>query len=130
MSFNTNLNLYIKKKSLASSQCIWMVISLITLGLFLSSYMEVTLLFIINTNTEFENVFIILLKFKNIIFRTIFGTLPIHIFAIAVTPATCILCLLVFQIWCHSYKRNVPFWFPLILILLSNDVHMNPGPHF
>ena len=37
---------------------------------------------------------------------------------------------MVFQIWCHSLKQNVPFWLPIILILLSNDIHLNPGPHF
>ena len=26
-------------------------------------------------------------------------------------------------------KKNVPFWLPIILILLSNDIHLNPGPH-
>ena len=30
---------------------------------------------------------------------------------------------MVFQIWCHSLK-------PIILILLSNDIQLNPGPHF
>ena len=37
---------------------------------------------------------------------------------------------MVFQIWCHSLRKNVPFWLPTILILLSNDIHLNPGPHF
>ena len=37
---------------------------------------------------------------------------------------------MVFQIWCHSLKQNVPLWLPIILILLSNDIHLNPGPHF
>ena len=26
--------------------------------------------------------------------------------------------------------KKVPNWLPIILILLSNDIHMNPGPHF
>ena len=24
----------------------------------------------------------------------------------------------------------MPFWLPIILVRLSNDVHLNPGPHF
>ena len=72
------------------------------------------LLLIISTNTEFGNLLIFLLKFRKIISRTIFSTLPVYIFAKAVTPASCTLCI----------------WLPLILILLSNDVHLNPGPHF
>ena len=61
-------------------------------------------LVIISTNTEFGNVSIFLLKFKNITLRTILSTLVSHI-------------------------KKVPIWLPLILILLSNDVHLNPGPH-
>ena len=53
----------------------------------------------------------------------------LHIFH-STYPVTCILSLMVFQIWCHSLTKNVPLWLPTILILLSNDVHLNPGPHF
>ena len=37
---------------------------------------------------------------------------------------------MVFQIWCHSLKKKVPLWLQIILILWSNDIHLNPGPHF
>ena len=102
VSFNINLNLYPEEKLVASPQCIWMVISLVALGLFLSGCKEETLLVIISTNTEIGNVLIFLLKFKKIISTTIFSTLPIYFFAIAVTPASC---LIVFPIWCLSYKK-------------------------
>ena len=46
------------------------------------------------------------------------------------TPATCILCLMVFQTWCYLSIKNVPNWLSIILILLSNDVHLNPGPQY
>ena len=49
-------------------------------------------------------------------------------FSIAITPVTCILSLFVFQIWTFSFKRNVPYWVPMLLILMSNDIHLNPGP--
>ena len=45
-------------------------------------------------------------------------------------PATCTRCLIIFQIWCHTYVKRVPHWLPIILIILSNDVHLNPGPQF
>ena len=45
-------------------------------------------------------------------------------------PASCTLCLLIFQIWCHSFVKRLPRWLPIILIILSNDVNLNPGPHF
>ena len=34
---------------------------------------------------------------------------------------------MVFQIWCHTCTKNVPHCLPSVL---SNNVHMNPGPHF
>ena len=37
---------------------------------------------------------------------------------------------MIFQIWRHSYVKRVPHWLPIILIILSNDVHLNPGPQF
>ena len=56
--------------------------------------------------------------------------MTLFIFSIAVTPAICILGLLVFQIWCYSYAKRVPHWLPIILIVISNDIHLNPGPHY
>ena len=56
--------------------------------------------------------------------------ISIYIYSLALSPATCILALRVFQIWCHSLTKNVPLWLPTILFLLSNDNHLNPGPHF
>ena len=34
------------------------------------------------------------------------------------------------QIRCHSCVKRIPHWLPIILIMLSNDVHLNPGPQF
>ena len=70
----------------------------------------------------------ILLKFRKIVSRTIFSILSIYICSIALT--TCILSLMIFQVWWHSFTIHVPPWLPTILILLSNDIHLNPGPHF
>ena len=49
-------------------------------------------------------------------------------FSIAHTQSCYILSLLVLQICCHSLRNNVPDWLPIILILLSNDIQLNPGP--
>ena len=103
---------------------------LITFGLFLSECDDEILLIIISRNTEFGNAFVLLHKFRKIISKIIIGTLSIYIFVIANTPATCILCLMVFQTWCYLCIKNVPNWLSIILILLSNDVHLNPGPQY
>ena len=54
----------------------------------------------------------------------------LYMFSASVIPATCIICLVVFQIWCHSYVKHVPHSVPIILIIISNDIHLNPGPHY
>ena len=87
-------------------------------------------MFIICINPNFGNSIDLSLKLSKIISRVISSTLPLYIFCILVTPATCIVCLVMFQIWCHSHVKHVPRWLPIILILLSNDINLNPGPHF
>ena len=37
---------------------------------------------------------------------------------------------LVLQIWCHSFTKDVPHWLPQLLIILSNDIQLKPGPQF
>ena len=50
--------------------------------------------------------------------------------AVTAVTAACFLCLMIFQIWCYLCTRNVHLWLPIILITLSNDVHLNPRPSF
>ena len=54
----------------------------------------------------------------------------IYIFYLATTPIKSILCLLVFQMWCNAFTQNGSQWVQTLLIILSNDVHQNPGPPF
>ena len=68
-------------------------------------------------------------KFSKILSLTIFFTSS-PIFSITFTQNACFLCLLIFQICCHSFTKNVPQWLPIIRIALGNDVHSNPGPQF
>ena len=56
--------------------------------------------------------------------------MSIYIFVIANTPATYILYLIVFQTWCYLCIKNIPNWLSVIRIILSNDVHLNPGPQY
>ena len=37
---------------------------------------------------------------------------------------------MIFQLWWHSFTIHVSPWLPTILVLLSNDIHLNPEPHF
>ena len=111
VTFNTDLNLYDKKKTLLiSTQCFLMYLSLTLLGLLLcESKKEQIVLLIINP--DIGNVVDLSLKFNKIISRVISATLLLYIFCISITPATCTLCLIIFQIWCHSYIKRAP-WLP------------------
>ena len=132
VTFDTDLNLFNKKKScLVSIRCISTYLSLVVLGMFILSEcaVEQIILFIIRINPNIGNVVELSLKFSKIISRAISCGLPLYTCFISVTPATCILCLMMFQVWCHSYVKRVPSWLPIILIILSNDINLNPGPH-
>ena len=101
------------------------------LGLFLSQCeKEQILLNIIYANLNFGCVVSFVLKVRKIIVGTIYLLLFICLFSIAVTPATSTLCILVFQIGCLSFTKKIPSWLPMFLIILSNDIHVNPGSHF
>ena len=50
------------------------------------------------------------------------------IFTDSISPASLLLSIFVLQIWCHALSRNVPRWLPLLLIILANDIELNPGP--
>ena len=45
------------------------------------------------------------------------------------TPAH-LLCFCVFQVFFHSYVNKVTFWLTIFLVILSNEEHFNPRPHF
>ena len=105
--------------------------SQIMLWLLLLSKCEKELVFILVFIIHIEpNVFHLSCKFSKIISRVIPGTLTFSMFSMSLTPATCTLCLIMFRIWCHTYVKPVPHWLPIILIILSDDVHLNPGPQF
>ena len=58
----------------------------------------------------------------------LFTLQTIHVFYLATTPSTIILSFLVFQNSCHYFIKHTPCWLPSLLIILSHDVHQNPGP--
>ena len=106
-------------------------LSFLMLALLFELEVDQILLFITLANLNFGR-FDLPLKFCKIAARSIFTVLTIYIFSIAVTTPSCILSLVVFQIWTSSFSKNEPYWLSMLLILMSNDIHLNPGPqpHF
>ena len=53
-----------------------------------------------------------------------------QLLASAISPETHFLCLFVTFTTCTTITKTVPLWVTLLLILLSNDIEMNPGPFY
>ena len=67
-------------------------------------------------------------KYNRLAILTLSKTLPLYLFSIASSPCEFILCNILFQLWCLLSQSKIPSWLLLLLITLSNDVHINPGP--
>ena len=131
VAFNINLNIYNKKNISKSPHfCWWHLLSTMVLLLLNECEKEQIFLFFICGNPNFDFVLGLALKFKKSLAFTLFSTSAIFIFSIAATPATHLICLVVFQILCHSLAKSVPSWLSILLIILANDIHLNPGPDY
>ena len=133
VNFDTDLNLYKKKTSFSVSiEHILSVLCLLILLCFLnqcdSEQLFIMILWIYPNS--FVRLFIsVIMKIKLSPIATSFSLL-LCIFSISYTPLACILCLLILQTWCYSYARRVFHWLPIFLILISNDIELNPGPRY
>ena len=128
ITFNTNLNLF-KKKSNFIIFRIWMYFLLMLLWLLLIEYpKDFSIQFFLHycPNLAF------LTKLDRYVYkrlaRSFFHISCVLILTDAISPITLLLSIFVFQIWCHAQCSNVPRWLPFILILLANDIELNPGP--
>ena len=109
VTFDTNLCTRRKATTSKLSNCLWSFYSLIMLGLLFCECPDFPLImFIISINSSCGSLVNLALRFSKIMSRTIFSILCIYIYSIALTPVTCIISLMVFQIWCHSLTKNVP----------------------
>ena len=131
VTFNTNLSLFKKNvnPTLNFSLDLWLLLSIILQWLILSEYPD-------NFSIQcYLHFFPNVLPFTNInrnvsksLTRGCFHISCIFIFTESISPPTLVLSIFVFQIWCHTLSKNIPQWLPLILILLANDIELNPGP--
>ena len=54
--------------------------------------------------------------------------LTLNMLMSAVCPASHLLCIVITFVTCTLISRKVPVWVSLLLLLLSNDIEVNPGP--
>ena len=126
------LNLVSKKITYRNHTKVFFDFLIIMLGLFLLSECDkdqiLFLIFLANLNLSCAAYFV--LKLSKNISGIIFFLLHICFYSIAATPMTSTLCIVVFQIKCLSFTKNIPLWLPIFLIILSNDIDVNPRPPF
>ena len=126
--FTTNLSVLSKKITCNKLFVSPIFSSLLALVLLIELENTQILLFVVLMNPNFERCIDFLLKFSKIVSQTIFTILSLYMFYVAITPVSYILSLFVFQIWTFSIKKKVPFWVPMLLIRMSNGIHLNHGP--
>ena len=130
VTFNTDLTVCLKKKPVSvSPPCMSIYVSLIMFVMFSSEHpAHFQVLWIVFSNPNFDSIINIIHKFNKTLSRILFFITSNYIFYLATTPTAFLLCISVLQnIW-QSYSRNCPYWLTILLILLSNDVQLNPGP--
>ena len=101
ITFDSNLCTRRKVTTAKLPDCFWSFLLLIILGLLFCECPDFPLMFIIFINSSCGSVVNLILRFGKILSRTIFSILSIYIYSIPFTPATCILSLMIFQIWCQ-----------------------------
>ena len=116
-AFTTNLTLFRKNKTTSTSTPSSMtpLLPLSLLGLLSAEFPNnyFPLKFIL-PNSEYGFMlslalkFILSLKFRKTLFQLLFTILSIYISHLAITPIASILCILVFQNWCHCCTQNSP----------------------
>ena len=107
VTFDTNLCTRHKVTTAKLPDCFWSFWSLTMLGLLFCECPDFPLvMFSISINSSCGSVVNLTLRFGKIMSCTIFCILSIYIYSISLTPATCILSLVEFQIWCHSLTKK------------------------
>ena len=58
------------------------------------------------------------------------GMTVVTMISLATTDSSHTLCLFVMLISCYKITRRPPQWIFVLLLVLSNDIHLNPGPDY
>ena len=124
IKFTSNLSIRLKMRS-DEQVCLSPVIMSFLYGLLLSEYEESWYYLLLNLNTTqitFK------LPIKKYFSKVTFLVISIYIFSISNSLPCNILCIITFQNCCYFFNKKHPQWLSIILLILSNDIHQNPGP--
>ena len=81
-----------------------------------------------NLSQILENILVNIFKIRRVLHFMCMSSLTFDLLLRAVSPGSHVLCLVIVYILCIRITKKVPPWVPLLLILLANDVELNPGP--
>ena len=81
-----------------------------------------------NLCQNFENVLLNIFKVRRTLHFICMSSLTFDVMLKAISPGSHFLCLVVVYIFCIRISKKVPPWVPFLLILLANDIELNPGP--
>ena len=134
VTFSTNLSLLRKNKTTPMlTQSLLILLSLSLFGFLSAESPENCLpVILILPGLEYGCIymFIVALKFHKRLFHILFAILSIYILHLAATFSACILCQY-FKIGAILFRKiALLHWLQILLIILSNDIHQNPGPPF
>ena len=81
-----------------------------------------------NLCQNFENVLLNIFKVRRTHHFICMSSLTFDVMLKAISPGSHFLCLVVVYIFCIRISKKVPPWVPFLLILLANDIELDPGP--
>ena len=129
LSFDTNLSLLKQsptKKTKTESYLYLMLLFILVID----ASCDINIAMLLLLPIDVYPVFAKLSGFRKCISRIGPFAFCLQLLASAICPETHFLCLFIIFITCTSITKKVPLWVTLLLILLSNDIEMNPGPSY
>ena len=129
VAFSTNLNLFKKGNYIYESNLCLCLLSINIMMVLLSDF-EIChfIYFIIYMKPNFFSLHKITLRFRRIMPFLLFYADLLTILSCATTPASHFLCICLLQIMCYHFVKYQPPWISFLLIIMANDIGLNPGP--
>ena len=132
--FDLNLNTKPKKKLCVTNfdlDNIWLIFILIILN---DTPYDVTVAWVVHIVPKISPItdylIVKVFNFRNLLHFMCTFLLMLDVMVTSVSPPTQFLSLVIVYIFCIRITKKVPPWVLIILILLANDIELNPGPPY
>ena len=126
VTFDTDLSTLRKSSAENKDQSHLYLIIFCLLICDIPSYTTIAMLF--HEPVDISSIVLIFSRRWKIFSRVCPFFLSLNLLISAVCPTSHFLCLVIIFITCNLISRKVPVWISVLLVLLSNDIEINPGP--